>query len=136
MSGKPVYDFLGYKMINFNYERNNDGDLNSFSIKANKVISNNVYNLFYLIELGFDNNDSKTKATFVSTFIINDLEWLEEISKVKMDVNVFASVSFPYIRSMIYSITNDSRKGAEIPVLDLRKYDLGEGVIFHRTDKN
>ena len=127
---RPVYEFLGYKTLKFDYVHENNGEFNYFSIKATKEIENDVYTLLYFLEFGFKEEQKKSSAVFSASFKINDLNWYNEIIKDNLDVNLFASVSFPFIRSTIYSMTSDSRKGIELPTIDLRIYNMTSGITF------
>ena len=127
----PLYQFLGYKMLESHFYRKTDDTIKYFTIH---VLNNeyhkdsSIYNIFIKLKLKFENCDEST-FTFLSGYKINDEKWLNSLNDNSIK-SLFFSVVFPFIREKINSICDDSRGGLIIPIIDLRGIDLSNEVIF------
>ena len=132
---KPVYQYLGFKLIEASYYRE-DRDLDWFSVKVLEgKLTNNTYNLVIQIQLKFDNLETVSHFLFQSGFIINNMNWFEQLSAEQLN-SIFTSVTFPYFREKIYSFTNDNRGSIELPIIDLRDIDLTKGLVLQKIKNN
>jgi preprotein translocase subunit SecB len=127
----PVYEFLGYKLIKANYTRDKDTDVQSFSIKTyNRQYDNEKKIFSFLIQFILQYKDTDiSEFIFVSAFKINDLDWKNNFNDNILE-SLFMTVTFPYIRQKITSITDDSRKSLTLPIIDLRNIDLTQGALY------
>lgn len=131
VNNTPVYEFLGYRMLKANYNRQNNNPLEHFTIKSVKSIFNeetSVYALLLEVTIKFENDDHSV-FIFDSAFKINDLSWKQQIPEEQLQ-SLFVSVMFPFVRGKIYSITEDLRIGIILPIIDLRQIDLSKGAKF------
>jgi preprotein translocase subunit SecB len=131
-NGKPVYEFLGYKLKNAVYHRKIDGKLVSFSLQVpdeNFDESSAIYSLKIIITLSFDGNE-KTFFEFSSGFKINEIEWYKTFDVTNIRKSFFGSAVFPFIREKINNITDDSRGSIMLPIIDLRNVNLKEGIVL------
>ena len=135
---QPVYDFLGYNLLEANYSRLNTGTVNSFAIK----IPNHTYDEFkkiyvigVLVILKFDNEKKESNFSFTAGFKINDENWMNSLENKQLNSILF-SVVFPFVRKMVNDITDDSRGGFTMPIIDLRDIDLEIGAEYQMSQKN
>lgn len=128
---KPVYDFLGYKLIKVNFNRLNDGLLEKFSISiSNSDIDDNskIYSFFINVTMYFKDN-VESKFEFLTAFLINDMEWFNSLNSTFRD-SMFFSVVFPFIRQKINELCDDSRESVKIPIVNLKNTNLCKEVVF------
>ena len=124
----PVYQFIGYRLLKANFNRIQEGNIDYITIRniQSELKNENTFILIVEILIKYENNESST-FVFDSCFKINDIKWFNELDGNLVN-NLFISVIFPYIRQKIYEVTNDSRGGLQIPIVDLRNIDLTKGL--------
>ncbi|MCF7930629.1 MAG: hypothetical protein K9L02_03855 [Acholeplasmataceae bacterium] len=132
-SSAPVYNFLGYHLLQAQYYRKLNSGIEKFSIKMtdhsyNKKTKNYVIN--FKIFLKFNDIIEESVFEFEGGFHINDEKWKDEITSNMLN-SLFFSVIFPYVRNKIYSITDDINTGVQLPIIDLRGVDLTKDTIFY-----
>ena len=135
----PPIEFLGYSLLKCDYFRDFDCDYaKKVFIIADAVekIIDNIYKLSIKIEITFKNG-SVSKFEYLSQFKINNEEWFDEANKEQNNVKVtnLFSLAFPYIRSSISAITNDSLGIIVLPVIDVLECDVTKGVTFLSSRK-
>lgn len=131
MQNKPVYEFLGYKILKADIHREQDGAIEHFSLKANPGIYNEA-NQIYTMEVVFAFkylNNSPSNLYFQAAFRINDFNWKASLDENQL-TNTFFSVIFPYIRTTAEHLTDDVRGKLIIPIIDLRHVNLKMGITF------
>jgi hypothetical protein len=136
-ANNPVYQFIGFKLLEAKLSRNTDGQLTSFSIQVN----NNNYdkeqkicNSFTVVKLNFEGCD-ESKFTFLSGYKINDEEWFANLETENKN-SIFLSVIFPFIREKIRNICDDSRGSFVMPIIDLRGLKLENEIVFNIKKNN
>lgn len=135
----PVYEFISYRLLKAKINRTNDGNLEYFSVKVEdgNLTENNNYIIKIIIHIKYDNNEM-SELLFESVCKINDLDWFNQISSPTKE-SLFLSVVFPYIRSKIYSITDDSKGALTLPIIDLRCVDVTNGLklkpVYDKSSK-
>ncbi|VEU79994.1 hypothetical protein [Haploplasma axanthum] len=129
----PVYDLIAINLIKVNYNRDEDTQPEFFKISAKHSQKNLIETIFITIDLKFENQDVSS-FVFKGEFKINDESWREKINN-EQALHLFFSVSFPFVRSMINSITDDSRGSIMIPIIDLRGINLEKGIIYTANKK-
>jgi hypothetical protein len=131
---KPVYDIIGYKLINASFHRDNDSLIEYFKVTIPQINFNQktrVYELDIDFEMKFV-NCNKSLFVFKAAYIINDLEWMLSLTENQVK-GVFLSGVFPYIRTQIHRFTDDLRGNINIPVIDLRTADLSKSIEYTYT---
>ncbi len=130
---KPVYDFLGYELNKCILNRNS-AIANQIVVKAQKSSFDEVSRIYTLnvnVLIYFGSNE-ESKLEFSVKFMINDISWYNSIKQENL-TSLFMSTSFPYVRQMVNSITNDTRGPVVIPTLDLRGIDLEKGIVLKKN---
>jgi hypothetical protein len=128
-NSKPVYDFLGYKLLKVMFNRYNDEKLEKFSfIVTDQHFNNNVFSFCVNTKLFFKDND-ESNFIFLSAFYINDLDWYNELDNNMRD-SMFFSIVFPFIRQKINEFCDDSRETIKLPIINLKHTRLDKEVIF------
>ncbi len=133
----PVYDFLGFKVLEAHLNRSNDTLLNYFVLRVNNNDFNEInkiYSLHLFVQLQFDSCEA-SNYSFIAGFKINDEEWMKSLTNKGVN-QLFTSIVFPYIRNYINNNTVDSRGSINLPIIDLRYGDLEKGIklILHREN--
>ena len=132
MNNKPVYDFLGYKLLNASFNRFNDNNLQQFSIIITDRYyneQNQVYSFSIKLKLNFKGNDISS-IQFLTAFLINDKTWFELLDNNMRDA-MFFSIVFPFIRQKINEFCDDSREQVKLPIINLKDITLDKEVIFN-----
>lgn len=127
----PVYQFLGYKLIEAEFHRNNDEIVDKFSfqvIKSEFNKENNNYNCLINVKLHFKECE-ESKFLFLAGFKINDEEWFNGLKEESKD-SIFFSIVFPFIRQKINVFCDDSRQAFIIPIVDLKGIDVRKEVVY------
>ncbi len=134
-NNKPVYFFLGFRLLEATFKRSSDELIKSFGVKIiDSSFDNNTG--IHVITTQFSmiiNKEDESTFVFNSGYQVNDLEWYKSIDKEQIDA-LFFSVVFPYIREKIHSLTNDYRGSVDIPIIDLRHANLSEGATFTKEE--
>ncbi len=129
---KPVFDFLGFYLLKCNYQRNEkSGNPKKLFILVKKIeLNDNVADMTVSIDLTF-NDQSVSNFEYLSKFVINDMDWYNK-NKEKDNIHVanFFAIAFPYMRTSISSVTNDSLGGIFLPVVNIINGDLTKGISF------
>lgn len=131
---KPVFEFLGYSLLDCKYHRDFDsGRPNKlFIIVSNYGKQNNsIFNLQIDVRITFD-NDSESTFSYHSQFKINDEEAFNNINEQYQNLGIsnMFSIVFPYIRASISLMTNDSLQQILLPIINALKGDITKGVSF------
>ena len=130
---KPVYEFLGLKLLHCTYSREKNTEIEFLSINIlNSAFDNktNIITILYNIGLKFIDCEN-SNFIFSAGYKINDLEWKKAIGDELHSLCL--SVAFPFIRNIIGNITDDFRGRIVIPMIDLRNADLSKGIkISHK----
>ena len=127
----PVYDFIGYKLLNAAYSRKNKTSVEYFIVKTADSIFNEklrIFEIFLEVTIKFIEDDI-SRFVFNAGFKINDLDWKNQLKDEVLE-SLFVSVVFPYVREKIFSITDDSRGAFILPIIDLRNVSLSKGAKF------
>ncbi|HOI84478.1 MAG TPA: hypothetical protein PLP48_00245 [Acholeplasmataceae bacterium] len=128
---KPVYEIIGYQLINLKYQRNGQGIPEFFKLSI-KPSSFDEAKMLYIIqpifEIKFKDSES-CLFEYTAAFKINDLNWKNSMNKINLD-SLFLAAVFPYIRSTVHHVTDDFRGSINLPVIDLRIANLEKGIIF------
>ena len=127
----PVYDFIGYKLLNAAYSRKNKTPVEYFIVKTADSIFNEklrISEIFLEVTIKFIEDDI-SRFVFNAGFKINDLDWKNQLKDEVLE-SLFVSVVFPYVREKIFSITDDSRGAFILPIIDLRNVSLSKGAKF------
>ncbi len=127
----PVYDFKGYKLLYTSYSRKKSTPVEYFIIKTDNSIfdeNSKIFEIILEVSIKFIDDDI-SKFIFSSEFKINDINWKNQMEKEMLE-SLSVSVTFPYIREKIYSITDDSRGAFVVPIIDLRNVNLAKGAKF------
>ncbi|MFA7157225.1 MAG: hypothetical protein WC123_06000 [Bacilli bacterium] len=134
-NNKPVYFFLGFRLLEATFKRSSDEPIKSFGVKIiDSSFDDNTG--IHVITTQFSmiiNKEDESTFVFNSGYQVNDLEWYKSIDKEQIDA-LFFSVVFPYIREKIHSLTNDYRGSVDIPIIDLRHANLSEGATFTKEE--
>lgn len=134
---KPVYEILGYQLMNMNYQRQGSGVPEFFKLYM-KQSSYDEAKMLYIInpvfEIKFRDSDL-SKLEFSSAFKINDITWKNNMSNINLD-SLFLAAVFPFIRSTVHHITDDFRGAINLPVIDLRLANLEKGIKFEPQFNN
>lgn len=137
-NNKPVCEFIGYHLKKCSYQRN----ISSHGIKKVNISVNNIESLEnervrFDSEVIIELLDGAV-CTFVysSLFQINNNDWFNEQNKEgNFSITQLFSLVFPYIRSSIAAITNDSIGSIQLPVMNVIGLDITQGVEFN-TNKH
>ena len=128
---KPVYDFLGFRLLSANYNRSMGKPVESIELKIMKSSfspEDHIYSLLLSLKMICQNEDTSS-FVFASGFLINEVAWKDSFAEGVLD-SLFVSVVFPYIRQKIHAITDDTSGAIDLPILDLRGANLIDGAIF------
>ncbi len=127
----PVYDFVGYKLLNATYSRKKDTVIEYFIVKTGEKTFDEKAKLFSLsLEVIIKyKDDDDSKFVFAGVFKINDLKWKSQLNDNLLE-SLFVSVMFPYVREKIHSSTDDSRGALNLPIINLRNVSLSKGVKY------
>ena len=131
IGNKPVYEFLGYKLLKVNFNRYNDEKLSKFSFKIiNRNYNNedNVYSFCVSVNLDFRDNE-ESNFIFLTAFLINDIKWYSSLENNIRD-SMFFSIVFPFIRQKINEFCDDSRELVRLPIVNLKNICLDQEVVF------
>lgn len=131
IKNKPVYEFLGYKLLKVRFNRYTDDNLEKFSfmiLDKNYNEENNVYSFCINVMLKFKNND-ESNFTFLTAFLINDKEWFLSLDSNLRDSMLF-SIVFPFVRQKINELCDDSREATRLPIINLKNSRLDKEVTF------
>lgn len=128
---QAVYNFLGFSINEIRYinERKSNSYINISIVKDNYNEELSQYT--QLIKVASDFSSRESIFIFQTDFKINDEKWFESLDK-KMKKSVFFSISFPFIREKIFSITSDTNPGLFMPTLDIRNVDLNKEIKLIR----
>ena len=127
----PVYQFLGFKMIESHFYRNTDEKIKKFSVQVfdgDFQKDNSIYNIYARIKLEFGGCE-ESSFIFVAGYKVNDEQWMNELDESSIK-SLFFSVVFPFIREKINCLCDDNRGGLVIPIIDLRGIDMTNEVVF------
>jgi preprotein translocase subunit SecB len=127
----PVYDFIGYKLLNATYSRIKITPVEYFIVKIVNSIYNEktgLFEIFLEVTIKFIEDDVSS-FYFSACFRINDLDWKNQLKDEVLE-SLFVSVVFPFVREKIHSITDDSRGAFILPTIDLRNVSLSKGAKF------
>lgn len=132
IEAKPVYSFDGYHLAFAKYSRNIGSQINEININLENSNFDEQTNLFTMnikVVINFSLAKEESVFIFFSSFVINDLKWMEMIQKEGLILSsiLFGTV-FPYIRKHINSITDDSIQSINIPIIDIRNTSLEDGI--------
>lgn len=128
---KPVYEFLGYKLLKVKFNRYNDEKLGMFSFKItdrNYNNDDNVYSFCVSVKLDFKDNE-KSDFVFLTAFLINNIEWYNSLEDNMRD-SMFFSIVFPFVRQKINEFCDDSRDLVRLPIVNLKNVCLDQEVVF------
>lgn len=131
IENKPVYEFLGYKLLKVNFNRYNDEKLSKFSFKIiNRNYNNedNVYSFCVSVNLDFRDNE-ESNFIFLTAFLINDIKWYSSLENNIRD-SMFFSIVFPFIRQKINEFCDDSRELVRLPIVNLKNICLDQEVVL------
>lgn len=131
IGNKPVYEFLGYKLLKVNFNRYNDEKLSKFSFKIiNRNYNNedNVYSFCVSVNLDFRDNE-ESNFIFLTAFLINDIKWYSSLENNIRD-SMFFSIVFPFIRQKINEFCDDSRELVRLPIVNLKNICLDQEVVL------
>lgn len=131
IGNKPVYEFLGYKLLKVNFNRYNDEKLSKFSFKIiNRNYNNedNVYSFCVSVNLDFKDNE-ESNFIFLTAFLINDIKWYSSLENNIRD-SMFFSIVFPFIRQKINEFCDDSRELVRLPIVNLKNICLDQEVVL------
>lgn len=131
IGNKPVYEFLGYKLLKVNFNRYNDEKLSKFSFKIiNRNYNNedNVYSFCVSVNLDFKDNE-ESNFIFLTAFLINDIKWYSSLDNNIRD-SMFFSIVFPFIRQKINEFCDDSRELVRLPIVNLKNICLDQEVVL------
>ncbi|MBQ4570245.1 MAG: hypothetical protein IJB21_00960 [Bacilli bacterium] len=131
IGNKPVYEFLGYKLLKVNFHRYNDEKLSKFSFKIiNRNYNNedNVYSFCVSVNLDFKDNE-ESNFIFLTAFLINDIKWYSSLENNIRD-SMFFSIVFPFIRQKINEFCDDSRELVRLPIVNLKNICLDQEVVL------
>lgn len=128
---KSVCDFLGYHLRKCSYQRNiSSKGLKSIALQvaniehlpANKIRFDLIVNIELL-------DGALSEFIYSCLFLINDRKWFEEANKDgNFAITQLFSIVFPYVRSSIASISNDSISSIQIPVINVIGMDILAGA--------
>lgn len=127
----PVYDFLGIKIINVNFTRTANTEIEYFNVKTyNRDFDakSKIFSFFIELIIKYE-EEEESKFVFAVAFKINDLEWKNKANDDILE-SLFVSTVFPYIREKVSTITDDSRGRFVLPIIDLRSVSLASGTRF------
>ncbi len=133
---KPVYFFLGFRLLETTFKRTSNESIKSFGIKIIDSKFDETTGI-HVLTTQFSmiiNKEDESTFIFNSGYQINDYKWYKNMDKAQIDA-LFFSVVFPYIREKIYSLTNDNRGSLDIPIIDLRNANLTEGATFTKEER-
>lgn len=131
IGNKPVYEFLGYKLLKVNFNRYNEEKLSKFSFKIiNRNYNNedNVYSFCVSVNLDFKDNE-ESNFIFLTAFLINDIKWYSSLENNIRD-SMFFSIVFPFIRQKINEFCDDSRELVRLPIVNLKNICLDQEVVL------
>jgi len=138
MNNLPPFTFLGYNLAKGTFSRTGSSPLNIIKImvKAIKpVAGSNVLTFLISADLTFLNGDVWS-LTYSSSFKIIDKEWTEKAEEENVLLSVLFSSVFPFIRSSISSMSDDSYGRVDLPIIDLRNNDLSKGIVLKRENNS
>jgi hypothetical protein len=127
----PVYQFLGFKLHQSHLERKNDAALEYFEVKTENHKydeEKKIFSIFLRISFKYA-TEIPSYCLFGAGFQINDSDWLQKMGEEAAEA-IFVSVLFPYVRAKVFILTDDSRGGLQLPIIDLRNVLLSKGIIF------
>lgn len=130
MDNVPVYNFLGYVLLEASLKQANGNQPQSVFVKLDDSkfdSEKGIYLINIITSLKYSEVESVFK--FEAAFEINEQKWLEEVGQSMVD-SIFMATAFPYIRSKIFDITSDVRPGVFLPTIDMRQADVYKGVTF------
>lgn len=127
----PPFNMLGYNIQSVVFKRLGEEKLKKINISiVSKQYEKNTKVYSLQISMKFDLDKSKeNEIVILGGFKINDEKILEKEDNI---ISIFAASLFPYIRSMVQSLSSDERDPIKIPTLDLRYLDLSHGVSLER----
>ncbi len=129
---RPPFSFVGYHLEKINYCRIGDESIKQLDFSVSNFnfdTKNGFLVLDLLLKLTFENSESE--FTFSAGYEINTniIKNDEEINNMLPFVT---SSVFPFIRTQVHSITNDSREPIYIPTLDLRGIEVTKGITLKK----
>lgn len=136
MDNLSIYQFLGFKIVRVDLNRETEGKVEKFSIQLADTYYNdkeNIYTILINVKIVFE-GCNETKFTFVSGYQIIDKKWFVETEKNVVD-SLFISVVFPFIREKINNICDDSRGAFIIPIIDFRNINVNNEIVFSLINK-
>ena len=120
---QPVYNFLGYSLVESKYiNKKKDNTYIGIGIPKDFYDENNkIYYLYARVSTDFSEEESY--FIFQGIYKINDINWFNELAD-NFRKTIFFSVLFPFVREKIFSITSDSNVGLFIPTINIQDFNF------------